>query len=391
MKDTGLFPLPSAELLDGLANLPKALSRAFPLKTKHKAALPGSISKLSDFLTIDREHLPRDYMSRPEFLGAYLHYFLPWNIYRQGRLLTGLEFALKPGARVVDLGAGPLTFLQALWLSRPELRDQELEYLAVDRSESSLKAGRKLFETMAEGSKWKIQTDNQPVGQNRFKPADLLVMANFVNEIDRAPRSGRTELGASKEEQLLERWEAQVARQGAVLLIEPGVRDAGRFLSRIRQVALERGWSIPAPCPHAEDCPMPGLRSTPWCHFTFPTGDTPAWLSRLSHKAKLPKNRASLSFLLMVRGDDPPVRIRPAKSPGQGAGVVRVISEGFELPNGKIGRYGCAEKGLILLENPRSEWGPAPGSQVTVGWPEKPRKDHKSGGLVVPLPPGRTR
>ena len=34
---------------------------------------------------------------------------------------------------------------------------------------------------------------------------------------------------------------------------------------------------------------MPGLRSTPWCHFTFPTGDTPAWLSRLSTKAKLPK------------------------------------------------------------------------------------------------------
>ena len=115
----GLFPLPSAELLDGLAALPRALSRAFPLKAKHRAALPGGIRKLSDFLTVDRENLPRDYMTRPEYLAAYLHYFLPWNIYRQGRLLTGLDLALKPGARVVDLGAGPLTFLLALWLARP--------------------------------------------------------------------------------------------------------------------------------------------------------------------------------------------------------------------------------------------------------------------------------
>ncbi len=389
MRDPGLFPIPSAELLDGLAALPKALSKAFPLKTKHRAALPGGIRKLSDYLTVDRENLPRDYMSRAEFLAAYLHYFLPWNIYRQGRLLMGLDLALKPGARVVDLGAGPLTFLDALWLTRPGLRDQELEYLAVDRSESALKAGRKIFQEMAPDSKWTIHTDNQPAGHLKFKPADLLVMANFVNEVDRAPRSGRLEDGASKEALMLERWEAQVASNGAILLIEPGVRDAGRFLSRVREAALANGWSIPAPCPHREKCPMPGLRNTPWCHFTFPTGDTPAWLSRLSHKAKLPKARASLSFLLMIRGDDSPVRIRPARTPGRSAGVVRVISEGFDLPNRQLGRYGCSEKGLILLENSRNEMGPVPGDQVTVQWPAKPRRDSKSGGLVVPLDRGR--
>lgn len=385
MKDPGLFPLPSAELLDGLAGLPRILGKAFPLKTKHKAMLPGGIRKLSDFLTVDRENLPRDYMSRREFLGAYLHYFLPWNIYRQGRLLTGLDLDLKPGARVVDLGAGPLTFLHALWLSRPGLRDQELDYLAVDRSESALKTGRKIFEELAPGSKWTIRTDNQPAGHKKFKPADLLVMANFVNEVDRTPRSGRQQEGASRESLMLERWEAQVAGDGAILLIEPGVRDAGRFLSRIREAALVRGWAVPAPCPHGEKCPMPGLRSTPWCHFTFPTGDSPAWLSRLSHKAKLPKDRASLSFLLLVRGENPPVRFKPARTPGQGAGVIRVVSEGFDLPNGRRGRYGCSEKGLILLENKRTEPSPVPGSQVVVRWPTKDKRDAKSGGLVVPL------
>ena len=206
MKDPGLFPLPSAELLDGLASLRRALSAAFPLKTKHKAVLPGGIRKLSDFLTIDRDNLPRDYMSQPEFLAAYLHYYLPWNIYRQGRLLIGLDLALKPGARIVDLGAGPLTFLQALWLTRPGLREQELDYLAVDRSESALRTGRKLFQAMAQDSSWNVSTNNQPAGQMKFKPADLLVMANFVNEVDRAPRSGRLDVGASKEAFMLERW-----------------------------------------------------------------------------------------------------------------------------------------------------------------------------------------
>lgn len=386
MKDQGLFPLPSAELLDGLAGMQRSLARAYPLKTKHKAVLPSVIRQLSDFLTIDREHLPRDYMSRPDFLGAYLNYYLPWNIYRQGRLLAGLDLALKPGARVVDLGAGPLTFLQALWLSRPGLRDQDLDYLAVDRSETALKTGRKLFEAMAAGSGWTIRTDNQPVGQNKFQPADLLVMANFVNEVDRAPRAGRPAEGAGKEIQLLERWEAQVGRQGAILLIEPGVRDAGRVLSRIREAALARGWSVPAPCPHREDCPMPGLRSTPWCHFTFPTGDTPAWLSRLSTKAKLPKARASLSFLLLVRGDDPPVRIRPAKTPGKGCGLVRVVSEAFDLPGGKRGRYGCSERGLILVESLRQVPGCAPGTLLNLPWPAGDPRDPKSGALVVPLP-----
>ncbi|MEN8005794.1 MAG: small ribosomal subunit Rsm22 family protein [Candidatus Krumholzibacteriota bacterium] len=394
MKDTGLFPLPSAELLDGLAGLPHALADAFPLKTKHRATLPAGIRRLSDYLTVDRENLPRDYMTRPEFLAAYLHYNLPWNIYRQGRLLAGMDLAVKPGSHIVDLGAGPLTFLHALWLSRPGMREQELDYLAVDRSEPALKVGRKLFGSLAGRTPWKVRTDNQPAGRKKFRPADLLVMANFISEMDHGSRGGRGARGAggdlaSAETRLLERWEGQVARDGAILLVESGVRDSGRSLSRIRQTALERGWRIPAPCPHGEDCPMPGRRNTPWCHFTFPAGDTPAWLSRLSHKAKLPRDRASLSFLFLTRGENPPVRIRPARTPGKGCSVVRVVSEGFDLPNGKRGRYGCSERGLVLLENRRGGPAPVPGDQVTVKWPDSTRRDQKSGALAIPLPGGK--
>jgi hypothetical protein len=117
-----LFPEPGAELTRGLGELGALLRRIHPLKTKHRATLPGTVRRLSAFLTVERDQLPPDYMNRPEYLAAYVNYFLPWNIYRQGRLLQGLELDLPEGTRILDLGAGPLTFLHSLWLARPELR-----------------------------------------------------------------------------------------------------------------------------------------------------------------------------------------------------------------------------------------------------------------------------
>ena len=115
MSQPQLFPRPVASLLIGLDKLPELLTRVMPLKSKHRGALPGQIRALSTYLTAERDQLPRDYMNQPPLLSAYLNYFMPWNIYRQGRLLAGLQLRIRPGAQIVDLGAGPLTFLLALW------------------------------------------------------------------------------------------------------------------------------------------------------------------------------------------------------------------------------------------------------------------------------------
>ncbi len=391
MNQPGLFPKPVGSLLIGMDKLPELLAKVMPLKAKHRGAMPGQIRALSTYLTAERDQLPRDYMNQPPLLSAYLHYFMPWNLYRQGRLLAGLDLRIRPGAQIVDLGAGPLTFLLALWLSRPEMREQELNYLGLDRSESPLKLGRQLFRAFAEKSPWQVRTERKPVGMGRNPKADLLVMANLLNEMEwggearpRA-RDEEDETG-SPYDQVLEKWENQVADDGAILLIEPGMRASGINLFRLREAALSRGWRAEAPCPHAEACPLPGHRSSGWCHFSFAPTGVPIWLINLSRKAKLPKERASLSFLLLTRGENPPVKVAAPVRAGRGENLVRVVSDSFDLPDWQRGRYGCSGQGLVLLQDERSATveGPGSGDLLAVKWPDNPGRDEKSGAWILP-------
>ena len=376
-----LLPPAPASLARGLAELPAALEAAQPLRQRHRAQLPNQVAQLSEWLTTDREELPRDYLSRPAVLSAYLHYFLPWNLYRQGRLAAGLDLQFAPGQRIVDIGAGPLTFALALWLTRPDLREMPLEVVAVDRSAAALQAGRRVWDAVAPGSPWRIELVSQPAGARALPPADLLVLANVLNEV-RRPGGVDRDTGDDPNDRLLERWADSLAPGGRVLVIEPGTRPASRALVALRAHAVEAGWRLLAPCPHVERCPQPGTGRHPWCHFAFDAAGSPPWLEDLSRRAGLAKDRASLSFLLLRPG------LAGEAAPAADASAVLVVSGAFPLPGNARGRYGCAARGLVLLEekNPGTAAGPLPGDAVTVTWPESPRRDGRSGALVAPLP-----
>ena len=203
MSSPRLFPAPELSLTTGLEALPEILKKVMPLKGKHRSSLPGAVRRLSAFLTVERENLPKGYMTRPEYQAAYLNYFLPWNIYRQGRLLQGLGLDIADGCRVIDLGAGPLTFLLALWLARPSLRTRALEYVGVDLAEPPLKAGRRIFEALG-GQGWQVQTARRPAG-GVGEPADLLVATNFLNELDSGHRGSRRH-GLAHRHHVLREW-----------------------------------------------------------------------------------------------------------------------------------------------------------------------------------------
>ena len=365
-----LPPLPTQACRD-LADLGRVLDAVKPLKARHRAELPGNIRLLSGLLTEDRDDLGRDYMGDPRTLSAYLRYFLPWNLYRLGRLFTGLDLDLPENATVVDFGAGPLTSALALWLARPALRSRRLNLVCVDRSPKPMREGLDLFRAVAgEDSPWKITLVKGALGMSLREKADLLVLANTVNELSWTRRQDLEE-DASRLAQTLLRG---LTPAGRVLLVEPGTRGAGRVLAAVRGAGLELGLNPLAPCPHLRRCPMPGREPGPWCHFNFDTAGAPDWLAKLTAKADLTKRNLSLSFLFLAKGAEPP------------QGFVRGVSESFDLPENLRGQYACSSLGLTLLRHPAGGRGLVPGKALHLEFPEKPERDRKSGAAILDLP-----
>ena len=375
-----LFPPLEGETFTALDGYAKILDRIAPLKPKHRRMLPSAVKSLSSNLTGEREKLKSDYLSAPGPLNAYLRYFLPWNLVRLARLFAGLGpetgLGLGEGSVVADLGAGPLTVVQALWLAAPGLRKTPMTFLCVDRTPKAMRLGLSLFHELAgagkDGPPWKITLINGSLTERISGGANLLVCANALNEFVRQTRKPEPEQAESLAVSLSQR----LRPGGKLLCVEPGVRNASRLLCLLRERLVDDGMRMEAPCPHDGPCPMPGEARTSWCHFPFSVHSAPDWLKDLSREAGLAKVRASLSFLLASR-----------EAPALPSGLVRVVSDEFALPGQNArGRYGCSDRGLTLVTLPASG-GPMlhPGLLLTPSWPEKPGTDQKSGAVILPL------
>jgi hypothetical protein len=204
---------------------------------------------------------------------------------------------------------------------------------------------------------------------------DLLVVANMLNELG-GERTARSRRGPDLEQdaRLLESWERQLAAGGRVLLVEPGMRPAAARLVRLRAAAIEAGWRPLAPCPHDQECPVPGRRGGSWCHFVADAAGMAPWVATLGRRARLPKERVSLSFQLLCRDE-----VERAED------AVRVVSEEFPLDGGGRGRYGCTGKGLVVLTGK----GPThSGDLLAVPRPDRTIADPRSGAPLLPLPAG---
>jgi len=386
-----LFPHASRDFLTLLAGLPRHLDAAMPMRRQHRRELPGDIRHLSHLLTDERGDLRRDYLADPAALSAYMRYFLPWNIFRLGVLFSGL--ALDPGgdnpdyaATIIDLGTGPLTAPLALWMSRPRLRKRPLHFICVDRAPKPMRLGLDTLHSLA-GSlgglpPWKITLVKGPLDARLREKADLIIMANALNEV----------LHRGEGEDLLETADAlawhlrsMLTPTGSLLVVEPGVRPSAHLMAALRRGFLHHGLLPLAPCPHTEPCPMSGRGYTAWCHFNFDADVAPGWLQKLSDEARLPKDNVSLGFLhFSAKGRK--LEAEPGKS------LVRAVSGPFELPGDessgaprRFGQYACSERGLTLLSLPKKHLVPLPGALIEAAWPDAPEQDAKSGALVLPL------
>jgi hypothetical protein len=411
-----LFPEAGPELRRDLEALLPLIEKTFPVPARFRRGLPADVAELSRLLTSGRGERSPLYLNRPPMLSAYLRYFLPWNLYRLCRLLPALERPLAAGDRILDLGAGPLTLPIALWLCRPELRALPLEFRCQDLSRAALDAGKKLFAGLSGGCPWTVTITSRHGLRDPAEPnggAALVAALNMYNEVFQSVSPG-DEGGlyrlAETQGALLA---SQAGKNGRILVVEPGIPRSGQFIALLRGALARLGRPPLAPCPHDGPCPFPGPAKGPgprqvphgpprrrggppaaedpgvrgaakWCHFAFGTPDAPAALRRLSAAAGLPKERATLSFLLAgparaSRTDltDPTSRLdrmdrrtgREGQKPGpaaplpglpeeRGPSPVRLISDPFPLgaprESREWGRYGCAREGMALVRGGRA-------------------------------------
>jgi len=411
---SSLFPPLSEEARKTLASVPALVEKTFPIPARFRVALSSDVAELFSLLTSRRTERGASYLGRPALLSAYLRYYMPWNIYRLCRLLSALPIELKSGDAVNDLGAGPLTLASSLWISRPELREIPLEIRCLDKTAAVLEAGKKFFAALAPGCPWTVKTIRGEIlrlGRQRGgalsveirgKPAALSAAVNVYNELfwDLSPTDKEgLERFASGQARLLS---SLTESPGSVLVVEPGIPRSGEFISLLRSSLIKEKRLPLSPCPHCGLCPLPGgspasgrlQPKAKWCHFALNTEDAPDELHRLSAVLKLPKERAALSFILAGKGAQNQVKHATRSERAEWV-KVRVISDSFPISadssgvrgceNNPWGRYGCSERGLVLVTGSmrRLESSP-PGALEEIAL-EDGRIDEKSGALIGKL------
>jgi hypothetical protein len=405
-----MFSTLPPETCRALAGILRIINETAPIPARFRKDTGKNIRDLSELLTSRRPSLTGHYLGNPAHLSAYLRYFFPWNLFRLCKLFAGEDAPSQKGTPsekggaellfpghdgpilIADFGSGPLTLPAALWISMPSLREKNITFRCFDINRQILKTGERLFAGITRESAvratphWNVKTIASSLTEARFdknKKQTLVTAVYVYNELFRR-------LNAADENAMSVFASGEAARlssfcdeNGAVLIVEPGVPRSGEFITHIRDHFIERGFSIDAPCTHHADCPMRTSKvhnhAAKWCHFTFSTREAPQALHDLSRTARLPKERGVFSFLLARKGAN-----RKSASPKRNGISIRVISDIFPLPDARFARYGCSEKGLVLLAGSRANIGNLhSGAVISVRIYGAEPRDKKSGAIVL--------
>lgn len=371
--DSSVFSDLHSEAKRILEHFPDILTRILPLDAKKKQLLPQQIHALFHELTDERSSRKTHYLNNPVKLSAYTHYYVWWNLVRLTKLLQNLDISLKDGDYAADFGAGPLTFVCALWIAKPELRNKNITWYCVDISNKALSFGEELFlslcaytgqRTPGGARPWQIRKVCGAFGIPLNEKAALVTEANMFNEL-----FWDNPFSLEEQTERTRRLIMQYLRpNGSVLLIEPGIPLAGEFLSMLRALFLEHGFSIQAPCPQAGSCCLPNRKTSgksknfpvahnKWCHFTFETTDSPKNLLRLSDAAQLGKERASLSFLYcsakpVSSHTNTTAHTTTYSDTAADNLPVRICSDIIMPEPHIIGRYACSALGFMFITSP---------------------------------------
>ncbi|HEY4177633.1 MAG TPA: small ribosomal subunit Rsm22 family protein [Kofleriaceae bacterium] len=173
--------------------------------------------------------------------------------------------------RVVDLGAG----CGAMSLGALATLTEPMEITAIDRDREALQIAAAAVKAFAPSATF--STTKADATSASIPPADLVLMGTLLNELDAPARLA-----------LVRRALASLSPDGALIILEPALRETTRALHELRDAIIGDAFVF-APCTR-QCAPCPALADpTDWCHE--------------HRRVELPHRTAELARLTHLRDD----------------------------------------------------------------------------------------
>ncbi len=346
----------STQLLEAL----RVVTDSGPPVAVHQVS--DSVRELWRIFTRERTRLGQNYLERVDLLTAYLHYYFPINYAKVQSVLRELpplrsEVSAHSPMRVLDVGSGPGTAsLAALeWLLAMNVEPKHILVTAVDQSSHALAHARMLWKAfcglreISGGGFRAVVADmaRSSVGEGVLGecggPLDLIVIANALNEWFPGHRDP-----VVRRAKVVRRLLESLAPDGALVIIEPALREPTRALHALRDQLLTRGvCSVYSPCLHDQPCPAL-TDPTDWCHEERPW-QTPPSIQAFDRALGFVKDALKFSYVVLRKDGR---TIVPRSSD-----LIRIVSEQRAF-KGELRMWACGETGrrdLGRLERERSE------------------------------------
>ncbi|MCB0220229.1 MAG: methyltransferase domain-containing protein [Chrysiogenetes bacterium] len=245
-------------------------------------------------------------------LTAYARYYLPVNYPKLHLPLAelALQESLDPlrreKLRVLDLGCGPGTFLLSVlgFLGERKACPKSLELVGVDIDRRALsllhdacewQAARCLPETDVRVLTREADLFSPLPVEYRGRGFDVIVIGNALAEWARGAKADAAAASARVKAAL-----SMLREGGALIVIEPALRETSRFLLEVRDVLLSEGAvHLYAPCLHSAPCPALA-RERDWCHERL-DWELPRAIEEIDRAAGLQKGSLAFSYLVLRR------------------------------------------------------------------------------------------
>jgi ribosomal protein RSM22 (predicted rRNA methylase) len=251
---------------------------------------------------------------------AYLGARMPATYAAVHKVLQNVEMK----GHLLDLGAGPATASWAAVDRFPHLEKITL----VELSRDAIELGKALAEKhpVLKRGVWLQQSLEESIPK-----ADIAILSYVLNEL-------------SNPEKVVLRCLDAV---DTLILIEPGTPKAFKLMKKIREMLIQTGMKIIAPCPHLYTCP------NDWCHFSARVERSR--IHRLLKEGSLGHEDEKFCYLIMTKSEITPAKNRIVRHPLKHKGHVKLA---LCTEEGTLAEKTVSRKDKELYRMARdAEWG----------------------------------